>query len=103
MGFYINPKSESKESFLKREGISLDKAPKWEDVPPKHMIVILVDNGPFTAAGIAFDEQEYKDFTNPGDWRKKKFYFVPIEKLYDVTSNDFREYLEKNNHFKAIN
>lgn len=95
MGFYVNPSKEAKESFLEREGKEFQVVPNWNDVPKGSMIVILVDNGPFTAAGIAFNERELKDFTDPGDRRKKRYFIVPVAKLLDVSGDDFKNYLSK--------
>ena len=47
--------------------------------------------GLFTAAGVAFDEREFKDFNNPTDPRPKKGYKVKIEDLKTVS--DIENYL----------
>lgn len=93
MGAYINPMGESKESFLNREGIQLNKPPAWADCPYGYLPVVLMDNGPFTAAGIAYAERELRAFTLPDDFRPKKFYFVEIAKLYPVSNlEDYESY-----------
>ena len=93
MGCYVNPENESKESFLNREGVLYDGIPKWNQVPDKMMPVVLLNNGLFTAAGVAYKESELGAFTDPRDIRPKKIYFVPIEKLWEVS--DLRYYLDK--------
>lgn len=85
MGFYINPPKESKENFLAREGVRLANVPKWEDIPTDSLPVVLVNNGIFTAAGIAYHPQELEVFTNPTDPRPRKYYAVKIEKLFEVS------------------
>ncbi|MBR3655258.1 MAG: hypothetical protein IKR34_02110 [Candidatus Gastranaerophilales bacterium] len=88
MGCYIDPKNETKEEFLKREGEEVEsdyitqnfRFIKKQDKLP----VILVDNGPFTAAGVAYIESEFERFTRY-DNRPKRFYLVPIEKLKTVS------------------
>lgn len=95
MGCYINPANESKEDFLEREGMRLPKAPKWGTIPDGFLPVCLVLNSRFTAAGIAYSENELRVFANPKDSRIKFWYFVPIEKLRDVSPID--EYLERDN------
>ena len=80
MGYYINPPNCSKEDWLAAHGTLVDpKAP----VPADHHLVCLVDNGAFTAAGIAYDERELADFSR-NDGRAKLFLAVPDEKLREV-------------------
>jgi len=46
--------------------------------------VCLVDNGFFTAAGIAFSEQERDIFVSP-DGREKRYYLCNIDELLEVS------------------
>lgn len=84
MGSYVNPKSETKESFLEREGKLVD-SPSWKNKPENTLPVILVCNAFFTAAGIAYSERELQVFLDPFDFRPKKFYYVDINKLAEVS------------------
>jgi len=36
-------------------------------------VIIVVDNGPFEAAGFAYTEREFDEFTRLDDYRPKKF------------------------------
>lgn len=94
MGYYVNPKNESKESFLQREGIVAPRIPKttWESVPKGFLPVALVNNGPFTAAGIAFCARELEAFTGLDDNRPRQLFMVKIEKLIPVAGSDFKQY-----------
>lgn len=84
MGFYINPEKESKEAFLNREGLEVPKA-DWDKVPKDSIPVVLIDNGMFTAAGIAYDKKEYSVFTNyEGDPRPRKIFIVKKAKLKEI-------------------
>ena len=56
--------------------------------------VVLVDNGMFTAAGVAFSKRDLEEFISPTDLRQKKYYLVPTDKLHEV-SPDLKSYLEK--------
>ncbi len=47
--------------------------------------VCLLDNGFFTAAGIAFSAQERDVFDNPMDIRPKKYYLCNIDELLEVS------------------
>jgi len=91
MGCYVNPGDESKESFLAREGVLYDGKPRWDQVPESMLPVVLMNNGPFTAAGVCYKESELAAFTDPSDYRPKKIYLVPIEKL--LWTSDLRYYL----------
>ncbi len=97
MGFYVNPRGETKESFLNREGIKgpYDLRLSWKSVPAGYLPVVLVDNGPFTAAGIAYCESELEAFTDMNDPRPRQIFFVKIEKLLPVTDKDFAEFLAR--------
>jgi hypothetical protein len=94
MGFYVNPPNESKESFLRREGIVAPALPKttWDSVPKGFLPVGLVNNGAFTAAGIAFCEKELEEFTRLNDNRPRQLFMVKIEKLIPVAGSDFKKY-----------
>ena len=82
MGFYVNPEKESKEAFLDREGLEVPKA-DWDKIPKDSIPVILIDNGMFTAAGIAYDKSEYEVFTGR-DGRPKKIFIVKKSKLKEI-------------------
>lgn len=55
-------------------------------------MVCLVDNGPFTAAAIAFSEDEFRQFSDPTDTRFKEWYRVEESKLRYICP-DFDQYL----------
>lgn len=77
MGFYINPKDgRSKEQWLldHGRGINHDTVRSF-DFTTDELPVCLVDNGPFTAAGIAFDPRERDAFLHP-DPRPKQWFAV---------------------------
>lgn len=85
MGYYINPPDETKEQFLRREGTLLGGAHlSWDSVPEGYLPVILVDNGLFTAAGIAYSADELKVFTQTTDPRPREIYLVRLEKILEV-------------------
>lgn len=90
MGCYVNPAIETKEQFLEKNGIQVLNI-KWEDVPSDCLPVVLIDNGPFTAAGVAYSKRELEAFTDPRDTRHKKIYIVEIATLKTVS--DINRYL----------
>lgn len=77
MGYYVNPEDESKERFLVRVGqpISQGQALIF-DFTSDYLPVCLVDNGLFTAAGIAYNREEVVAFTRPDDHRPKLWFKV---------------------------
>lgn len=97
MGWYINPEGETKEAFLRREGKEV-KDIDWIKIPQGQIPVVLIDNGFFTAAGIACSQDELHAFTLSDDPRPKTFYLVPTEKILEVMGNDedFLQILKEN-------
>lgn len=91
MGIYINPPKETKESYLERKG-ELTETP--QSLPGEGRVAVcLVNNGAFTAAGIAFNERELRAFQEPGDYRPRSWYLVPAdEDLKAVIRADEREW-----------
>jgi len=85
MGIYVNPRDETKEAWLERNGKPGDTYGfiSFSACPPDMLYVCLIDNGLFTAAGIAFDEEELQVFKDP-DGRKKKWYVCKIDDLLMV-------------------
>lgn len=84
MGYYINPKDETKETWLEREAIPADKVPTNACEIDGLRPVCLVDNRMFTSAGIAYDDDELRAFLDPADPRDKRWFFAPIEELVKV-------------------
>ena len=86
MGCYVNSGDMSKEEWLKLHGVALSlEECEWEVLHHQHMLpVILIDNGLFKAAGIAFSPKELREFTMVNDPRPKKYYAVDIDELRTV-------------------
>ena len=108
MGFYVNPPDMTKEEWLQKHG-QVTETPTWP-APEGTISVCLVDNEPFTAAGIAYCEQEFYAFMAPdstpeeiaaakqrieatgsaffsldrGEQRPRTWYYVPTEKILEV-------------------
>jgi hypothetical protein len=99
MGCYVNPKGETKEHWLLKKGITVTSKEARdllrEELKNKDISVlpvILVNNGPFTAAAIAYSEKELEEFLRPEDLRKKWIYIVALEDLKEVSP--IEEYLK---------
>ena len=80
MGYYIDPPDSTKETFLKLHGQELSSLPT-EHENEEGVVVCLVNNGPFTAAAICFNDDELKEFSNPKDYRPKTWYRVEANLL----------------------
>jgi len=81
MGYYINPKTGTKEQWLAENAkpISHSEAKNF-DFTKSHLPVCLVDNIAFTAAGIAYVPAERDEFLRH-DGRDTKWFTVEKDKL----------------------
>lgn len=87
MGCYINPKSQSKESWLAENA---KPTPGPVPVGPDVVPVCLVDNGMFLAAAVAYSQREADTFNDPSDRRPKQWYSAKRTDLYTVS--DLKSY-----------
>lgn len=65
MGYYIQvPHNQGKaQQLVAIHGAKIIERPiNFADVPKDMAIICVVDNGPFEAAGFAYDEQEFEAF-----------------------------------------
>jgi hypothetical protein len=80
LGYYINPPDMTKEQFLATHGRPLGRETiSWDNAA--ELPVCLVDNGPFTAAAIAYSPEEFQAFNRADDYRPKQWFMVPKEVL----------------------
>jgi hypothetical protein len=92
MGAYVNPRGKDAAVWLRENGAPFveGKTPlprdfqSWRD--QGKLVVCLVDNGPFSAAAVAFCQDELQVFTDLRDTRPKQWYVVPINLLYPVSN-----------------
>lgn len=90
MGIYINPEDMSKEDWLAKHAAEGPFVLMPKSVPDGSRRVCLVHNKEaeigfdFTAAGVAFNEDEAARFDNPCG-RKKLWFIVEDKKLEEVT------------------
>lgn len=96
MGCYVNPDHEDKETWLENNATTIyamNVFPEWETIfATSERPVVLIDNGMFKAAGVAYNEREYQAFTYEDDPRPRQIYRVPIKKLKEVS--DIEDYLK---------
>jgi hypothetical protein len=98
MGCYVNPKESTKEAWLdgnaKQRGVIVggkSSIPPYSSFPEGMMPVVLVDNGPFTAAAVAYCEAEYQEFTDLSDHRPRVIFEAKVEDLLKVS--DLKNYM----------
>ena len=85
MGMYINPEGEAtKEEWLFVHGLRCKQTPTWP-APEGKVLVCLVDNGFFRAAGVAYSKREYEAFLHP-DPRDKSWWITDIDSLKSCQS-----------------
>lgn len=87
MGCYVNPQTGTKEEWLAENAQEMSGPPHWgQGFDPKEQLpVCLVDNGPFTAAAVAYCERELEDFNLPTDHRPKRWFMAPVKELNYVS------------------
>ena len=89
MAAYINPPKQSKEDWLKEnaKSVTVEEAKKHSNYND-NLLVALADNGPFTAAGIAFDEREKKEWLYELEYEHRRitFYTASKTKLLEVSN-----------------
>tara|TARA_R110000751_G_scaffold215713_7_gene319168 strand:- start:1109 stop:1396 length:288 start_codon:yes stop_codon:yes gene_type:complete len=78
MGLYINPPNMSKENWLTQHATPTSKS-QWQDTTSYFDPVLLahLNNGQFTALGIAYDASEQSRMTHPLDTRPVNYHFAP--------------------------
>lgn len=95
MGMYINPQNKSKEVWL-QEHITrtYGRTPpsSINELQDSEALVCLVDNGHFTAAAVAFSNDELDAFTRSDDVRPKAWFVVPKDSLKSVCP-DYESYM----------
>ena len=83
MGLYINPTDMTKEEWLNKHKYAspMEYFPRFGEIfghyGPNNdtVLVCLVDNGYFTAAGICYNDRELQDFARD-DGRRKVWYAI---------------------------
>lgn len=99
MGVYINPADgRTKEQWLEEEKFDGETTlpPGYEEFKAGQSqgleLVCLVNNGPFTAAGIAYNDREYDEFCRE-DYRPKLWFWVERAKLVDPQVSPLSSYV----------
>jgi hypothetical protein len=98
MGIYINPIGQDKGDWLiANMDEYFDRLPNFDTVPDDSVLVCLVNNGPFTAAGVIVDDYEYRAMSQPSDVRPKGWFFVKRDKVAAVCP-DYARWLKNHGY-----
>lgn len=84
MGIYLDPPDQSKEQFLRMDGVRI--RPDFAAsvlASGTHLPVCLVDNGGWTAAAIVYDKRELARISD-AHGRQFEWWSVPRARLFEV-------------------
>jgi len=86
MGYYIEGPIKGKAMFIKSEydGEYVNCPQSFDEVPEDKALIVVVDNGPFEAAGYCFDQREFEAFTYP-DPRPKRWMLMDKKKAQELS------------------
>lgn len=76
MGYYIQtPERHGKVDWLiaNYQGEEIAPPNKFEEIPAGKALIVIVDNGPFEAAGFVYDAGEFNDFRYDNTRRPKRY------------------------------
>lgn len=89
MGYYINTGENvgKAEYLIERYGAQeMTGSPRsLRDLPSDLGLVCVVNNGPFEAAGFVFSDRELEAFTEPTDYRFKRWLTMPLDKAKELS------------------
>ncbi len=96
MGYYIQGPALQKADFLVREhkGEEIDQPLFFEEVDKDKAIICVVSNGPFDAAGFAFNAREFQEFSYPDDPRPKRWVLIDRKLACELTGYKKNEHLD---------
>ena len=90
MGYYIQtPNNQNKAEQLVRlhNAQRILGQPETFDPPKDKVLICVVQNGPFDAAGICFDSREFDEFTRSSDDRPKTWLLMNKEQVLYLNPN----------------
>jgi len=87
MGYYIEcPKRIEKATQLVRMyGAQVVAELVFNKIPEDKAVIVVVDNLTFEAAGLAYNEAEFKAFTNPNDRRRKTLLLMDKKLAHELS------------------
>lgn len=91
MGYYIQTGTNQDKAMeiCRQFGGKIIPPPiSWDEIPEGKALICVVDNGMFEAAAFAYDDREFKEFSNPKDFRPKTWVLMDLAKAKELT--DFK-------------
>jgi len=89
MGYYVQaPSNKGKAEYLAEnfERSRLATLSEARDAMENgEGVIVVVDNGPFEAAGFCYDVHEFNAFTDPSDSRPKKYVVMDYDLAADLS------------------
>jgi hypothetical protein len=89
MGYYIQGPNLGKADYLLATHPDFKEVTKDEaeifQCEGKVGVVVVVNNGPFEAAAFAFSDQEFEEFTEASDPRRKRFLTGPLDLVKELS------------------
>lgn len=87
MGYYIQTasnKNKAHDISTANNGRIVPKPANYAEIPEDKALIVVINNGLFEAAGLAFSEREFQDFTLPSDGRSKEFVLLDKKVAYEL-------------------
>jgi hypothetical protein len=94
MGYYIQTRSnKGKADIIIAEmgGVEIPQPKSFEEIPADKALIVVLDNGLFEAAGLAYDPTEFRAFTMLDDYRPKRFVLLNRDVAYKAAGYNPRE------------
>jgi hypothetical protein len=90
MGYYINTGHNvgKAEWLIVNEGAMelMDVPTSLSELPTElNGLICVVNNGPFEAAGFIYNDRELEAFSDPSDYRDKRWLVLPLERAKELS------------------
>lgn len=85
MGYYVEtplPTGKARQIIDLYGGVPA--LPELPDPDSGQTLICVVQNGPFDAAGIIYDQNELNDFSDPDDYRARTWLTLPTETVIEL-------------------
>jgi hypothetical protein len=82
MGYYIEVEQNKNkaEQIVKLFGGEIVHKPNFDNIPADKALIVVVNNGPFEAAALAYSRAEFEEFTLPEEIDPRPRKFVLMDK-----------------------
>jgi hypothetical protein len=88
MGYYIQANGHhNKAKFIMDNygGMRVDPPASYSDIPEGMALIVVVDNGPFEAAGFCYDAREFEAFTSSNEKRRRDYLLMDRSKAIELS------------------